>query len=562
MQKSGFVPDGYAYGVLVHGLCINGSMKEASRPLSFLKEMVDKGMEPNLSGYGSTIGALCKDRKWEEAQESQVKESVVREGVECLSYRIEKLSTGISVGSAFQQWMGEGFPIHRGDIFHAVNRLRKLKKDRQALEMMEWVIRERPYRPNELEYSYLLEFTTRIHGISHGERLFSRVPSEFHTALLYNNFLIVCLEKGVIRLSLAYMKKMRELDFPISYLVFNRLILLHSSPKRRKIIPKILTQMKADGVPLHVSTYNILMKMEANEHNVERLLKVYGEMRQRDVEPNEVSYCILALAHVAARLYTAAEAYVEAIEMANTGRNWNTLDILLMLYGYLGKVKELERTWVRLKDLPHVRDKNYVVAIEAFGRMGDIDRAEGLWNEMKSVWGLDSAIQFNCLMFVYCKHGLIAKASALFREAVAGGIKPDAITYRHLALGCLKAGLHDEALKTMELGSRLPMSRKLTRSTPWLETTLSIMEMFAERGDVDNAEGLFDELSQVKYARYTFVGNALIRAYVRAKEYNPNLLRRMILGGARPDAETYSLLKLAEELQGTQFLSAAPGTRY
>uniref|UniRef100_A0A7C9A3V1 Pentatricopeptide repeat-containing protein n=1 Tax=Opuntia streptacantha TaxID=393608 RepID=A0A7C9A3V1_OPUST len=85
-----------------------------------------------------------------------------------LSLRIERLPRGEPVGLVFQGWMGEGFPVHRGDIFHAINRLRKLKLNKRALEVMEWIIREKPYRPKELDYSYLLEFTIKLHGISQG----------------------------------------------------------------------------------------------------------------------------------------------------------------------------------------------------------------------------------------------------------------------------------------------------------------------------------------------------------------------------------------------------------
>ncbi|KAM1148812.1 hypothetical protein EV2_030279 [Malus domestica] len=84
---------------------------------------------------------------------------------------------------------------------------------------MEWVIREWPYRPKELDYSYLLEFTTKFHGISQGKELFTNVPSEFQNELLYNNLVIACLDKGAIRLPLEYMKKMRELGRPTSHLV-------------------------------------------------------------------------------------------------------------------------------------------------------------------------------------------------------------------------------------------------------------------------------------------------------------------------------------------------------
>ncbi|WCJ43467.1 Tetratricopeptide repeat (TPR)-like superfamily protein [Euphorbia peplus] len=465
----------------------------------------------------------------------------------CLSVRIEKLPRTESVGSAFRSWMGEGFPVHRGDVFHAINRLRKLKLNKRALEVMEWVIRERPYRPKELDYSYLLEFTIKLHGIPRGENLFTNIPSEFQNDLLYNNLVIACLDKSVIRLSLNYMKKMRELGHPISYLIFNRLIILHSSPGRRKMIPKILAQMKADKVPRHVSTYNILMKIEANDHNIGGLMKVFDDMKRSKVEPNEISFCILATAHAVARLYTVAEAYVEAVEKSRTGNNWSTLDVLIILYGHLAKGKELERTWRRLQELPSVRSKSYVLAIEAFGRIGELGRAEELWSEMKSLKGLKSTEQFNSMLSVYCKCGLIKKATAVFREMETNGCKPNSITFRHLALGCLKAQLVEEALKTLEMGMEMTTSNKVRNSTPWLETTFSIIELFAEKGDIDNAEKYFEEIKKANYPRYTFVYNTLIKAYVKAKICVPNLLSRMILGGARPDAETYSLIKLVEQ---------------
>ncbi|KAL9412898.1 hypothetical protein AB3S75_041538 [Citrus x aurantiifolia] len=467
----------------------------------------------------------------------------------CLSLRIERLPRGEPVGSAFQSWMREGFPVHRGEIFHSINRLRKLQLNKRALEMMEWVIRERPYRPKELDYSYLLEFTIKNHGISQGEKLFCCIPKDYQNELLYNNLVIACLDKGVIKLSLEYMKKMRVLGHSISCLVFNRLIILNSSPGRRKTIPNILRQMKADKVAPHVSTFHILMKIEANVHNIEGLMKVYSDMKRSEVEPNEVSYCILATAHAVARLYTVAETYVEALEKSMTGNNWSTLDVLIILYGCLAKEKDLERIWATVQELPNVRSKSYVLAIEAFGKIAQVSRAEELWLEMQSMKRLKATEQYNSMISVYCKNGFIDKASGLLKEMSLNGCKPNAITYRHLALGCFKANLVEEGFKALELGMKLITTKKVRSSTPWLETTLSIIEIFAEKGDVRNAENLFEELKKANYTKYTFVYNTLIKAYVKAKINDPNLLRRMILGGARPDAETYSLLKLAEQFQ-------------
>ncbi|XP_073011727.1 pentatricopeptide repeat-containing protein At1g07590, mitochondrial isoform X2 [Typha latifolia] len=431
-----------------------------------------------------------------------------------LSIRVERLPRGESAVSAFQSWMRDGFPVHRGDIFHAINRLRKRKLNRRALEIMEWVMRERPYKLTELDYSYLLEFTAKLHGISHGESLFLRIPHEYQNELLYNNLVMACLDKGLIKLSYGYMRKMRELGFPISPYVYNRMIILHSSPGRKKTIPRILSQMKADGISPHTSTYNILLKIQANEHNIDGLSKVFNDMKRANVEPNEITYGILAIAHAVARLYTVSETYIEAIEQSKTGNNWSTLDILLILYGYLGKEKELERTWKFVQELPHVRSKSLVLAIEAFGR-----------------------------------HGLVEKASNVYKEIKANGCKANAITYRHLTLGCLKAGLVEEALRTMNMAKYETLTLQVRRSKPWLETTHMLLEAFANMGDLENSKKLFEELKESKYCRYAFVYNTLLKSYMKAKVYEPDLLSKMILGGARPDAETYSLLRLIEQFR-------------
>ncbi|KAK9127101.1 hypothetical protein Syun_015898 [Stephania yunnanensis] len=275
--------------------------------------------------------------------------------------------------------------------------------------------------------------------------------------------------------------------------------------------------MRADKVAPHVSTYNILLKIEAEQHSIDRLAKVFDEMSRRKVEPNEVTYCIMASAHAVARLYTVCETYVEAIEKSKTGNNWSTLDILLILYGYLGKEKELEGTWSIVHDLPRIRSKSYVLAIEAFGRLGRVDRAEELWSEMKSTKPLKSTEQFNSIISVYCRHSLIDKASEVFKDIEMNDCKPNSITYRHLSLGCLKSGLVEEALKTLEVGMDQVTSGRVRRSTPWLETTLLMVEIFADMGDLENVKKLFLELKDARYTRYTFVYNAFIRAHVKAK---------------------------------------------
>ena len=410
-------------------------------------------------------------------------------------------------------------------------------------------MRERPYKINELDYAHLLEFTIKHHGISSGEDLFTRIPSTYQNELLYNHLIMACLDNGIIRLSLEYMKKMRDLSLPISPFIFNRLISHHSSPDKRKMIPKILAQMRADKVPMHTSTFNILLKMEANEHNIEGLSKIFNDMKKSNTEPNEVTYGILAMAHASARLYSAAEVYVQAVEDTRLGKNWATLDILLILYGCLGKEEELERTWKEIQELPHVGIQSFALAIEAFGRVDRVARSEELWKDMMSLRNSKSTKEYNCMIAVYCRSGLLGRASKLLKEMALTGHEPNAITFRHLALGCLKAGMRKEAMKALEMGAHCHVSLRVRRSTPWLEMTHTIMEELGELGEVEKVNALFQEFKESRYTRHAFVHNTRMKAHIKAQVHDSTLLNKMILCGARPDAETYSLVRLMEQLK-------------
>ncbi|XP_078430123.1 tetratricopeptide repeat (TPR)-like superfamily protein [Wolffia australiana] len=476
-------------------------------------------------------------------------EQQLRERRDVLSLRVEKLPKGRSVLSAFQRWMGEGLPILRSDILQAINRLRRLSMNKRALEVMEWVMRERPYKLKDLDYAHLLEFTIKLHGISSGEELFSRIPSIYQNELLYNSLVMACLDRGVVRLSLEYMKKMRELTLPISPFVYNRLVLTHSSPPQRKTISKILTQMRADNVPMHTSTFNILLKMEADEHNIEGLSKRFAEMKKSEAEPNEVTFAILAMAHAAARLSSAAEAYVQDIESTRSSSNWSTLDVLLILYGCLRKERELERTWKAIQALPHVGSQSYSLAVEAFGRAGRVDRSEEIWTEMRSTRLPKSTKEFNSMISVYCRAGILGETVKLLKEMALTGCDPNAITFRHVALGCLRAGRRAEAMRALDMGVDRHVGFRVRRSTPWLEATQLIVEELAEVGELERAKILFREFKECRYSRHAFVHNALIKAHIKAKAYDSTLLRNMILCGARPDAETYSLVRLMEQFK-------------
>ncbi|KAH7864311.1 hypothetical protein Vadar_028147 [Vaccinium darrowii] len=87
------------------------------------------------SGF-STFCTLAPDESSGKERENLNRDEGGEEEPKSLCGRIERLPRGAAVGSAFQSWMGDGFPIHRGNIFHTINRLRKLHFNKRALQTM------------------------------------------------------------------------------------------------------------------------------------------------------------------------------------------------------------------------------------------------------------------------------------------------------------------------------------------------------------------------------------------------------------------------------------------
>lgn len=170
-----------------------------------------------------------------------------------------------------------------------------------------------------------------------------------------------------MRFVLGYMKKMREFGYCILYLVYNCFIICNLVLGRRKFIVKDFVLMKVDKVVFYVLMYYILMKFEVNEYNVDGVLKVFEGMKKVGVEVNEVLYCILVMVYVVVRLYMVVEVYMEEIERIIIGDNWLMLDVLMILYGCLGKEKEVERVWNVVKGFYYVRLKSYLLVMEVFG---------------------------------------------------------------------------------------------------------------------------------------------------------------------------------------------------
>eukprot|EP00249_Psilotum_nudum_P010027 c22291_g1_i1 orf=228-2036(+) len=447
-------------------------------------------------------------------------------------------------------WIAEGHRPQRRDITAVITVLRRQNRFAEALEVSEWLLKEKPFNLGELDYACWIYLVGKVHGLQNAEDLLIQVPSKFRKGMAYESLVEISFDEDNISDTVRLMKKMKDLKIPIKTFSYNILIMLYHRNKRESEIPVLLNDMNKDGVTCNIHTYNILIRMMAKNHDIKGMEEIMETIKSDAcVEPDHVTYMTLASAYLEAGFSEKAEAAAKEVEKKNfRGMRRRTVDQLMLVYAYLGKLVDVE--WVyhhARKSLPFLPLNTFVSAIEAFGELGCIDRAEQVVEEMVHERGWHHVKQFNAILGAYVRNGLMEKAEEVLRQLQASSHQPNAITLNYLLLGYLKASQMEKALDTMKAARNVVTTKEITETKPWLRTTLAIIDLFADKGDVEHAEVFFQDLETENLCKYPKAYNILLKAYVKARRPVDDFLTRMSMHSVIPNAETYKLLEQLDE---------------
>jgi pentatricopeptide repeat protein len=179
--------------------------------------------------------------------------------------------------------------------------------------------------------------------------------------------------------------------------------------------------------------------------------------------------------------------------------------------------------------------------LEALGKLGKVERAEEIYKVLTKEKGLALGRQYNAMLSVYTRQGLMEQAEAVVEEMEKRGRKRTSITYHHLVNGYLKNLQLDKALETVAKAQA--ESTFNVRTKPWLVTMDAILNGCAERGDVVLAERHFGELRKLYPKVDVQKFNMLLKAYIVGQVPASGFLQRMQADNIFPNDETLSLLK-------------------
>jgi pentatricopeptide repeat protein len=410
------------------------------------------------------------------------------------------------------------------------------------VQISDWMVDKEGIEWGEMDHVVRIELKAKMGQFNEAESLFRTSPPEFKTQQTYHALLRGYVGYLKSEKAEALFAELKASGLLTHSLAFNQMLLLYKRKRVTEKIPKLLEEMTTLGVARDIYTYNILMDWKAQTGDIVGMEQLFQELKADEVvRPDAATYGILASTYVKSGDPSKAKVFLQEMEQGNVIRRRAAYDILIAQYGTLGDYKAVERVWAKSKSLPGNSTSTYVVMLEALGKLGKVERAEEIYKALIHEKGIVLAHQYNAMLSVYTRQGLMEKAETVIGEMGKIGRKRNAITFHHLVSGYLKNMQLDKALETVAQAKAETTTDDRTKL--WLETMLAVLEACAQKGDVVRAEEHFQVLRKLYPKVGTQQFNMLLKAYIVGGVPASGFLQRMQLDNVFADDETLSLLK-------------------
>ncbi|CAA6661955.1 unnamed protein product [Spirodela intermedia] len=453
----------------------------------------------------------------------------------------------LSINAALDEWVNEGNPLGRSEIYSALLGLRRRRHFGKALQIFEWLDTKKRLSFVERDYASRLDLVAKVHGLYRAEKFLDKIPQSCRGELVYRTLLANCVAAGRADKAEEVFNKMRDLGFPVTAFACNQLLVLYKRLDRKKIAD-VLLMMEKESVKPTLFTYRVLIDAKGRARDIAGMEKVVESMKKEGLEPDSTVRAVIARHYISSGLTEEATDVLKEMEGGGSGgdgEDRGACKSLLLLYAALGKETDVERIWKLCEAAPRMDE--CLAAIEAWGKIGRVEAAEAVFEKMHKQFKKLSPRYYNSLLKVYGDHQLLGKGKELVKRMADGGcpIGPptwDALVGMYVQVGEVEKA--DGLLQKAAAGQG--------KARPLHSSYMAVMEKYAERGEVHNTEKIFHRLRQSGYAGRMRHFQVLLQAYVNAKAPAYGFRERMKADNVFPNKSMAAQLAAADAFKKTQ----------
>ncbi|XP_058107442.1 pentatricopeptide repeat-containing protein At1g80270, mitochondrial-like [Magnolia sinica] len=413
-----------------------------------------------------------------------------------------------SIRSAIDKWVEEGKPLGRTELSIAMLNLRKRRMFGRALQLLEWLEANKQIDITERDYASRLDLIAKVHGLHKAEKYIEKIPQSFRGEVIYRTLLAYCASTLNVKKAEEIFNKIRDLGFPLTVFACNQLLMLYKRLDRKKIAD-VLLMMEKENIKPSLFTYKLLIDTKGRSNDMTGMEQILETMKAEGLEPDLLLQAMVARHFISGGLNEKAQAVLKEMEGDSLKVNRGACKLLLPLYAALGEADEVDRIWNVCET--NLRLEECLAAIEAWGKLGRVENAEAVFEKMLKQWKKLSQKYYTAILKVYADHKLLAKGKDVAKRMADNGCPVGPFTLDALVKLYVEAGEVEKA------DSILQKATQQNQMKPLYSSYLSVLDKYAKRGDIHNAEKIFHRSRQAGYVARIQQYQALLQAYVNGK---------------------------------------------
>ncbi|PWA71859.1 Pentatricopeptide repeat-containing protein [Artemisia annua] len=421
---------------------------------------------------------------------------------------IANSSSMASAKKALDKWAEEGHDMSRPEVAFAMSELRKRRMYGKALQLSEWLESQENVQMSERDYASRIDLIAKIRGVQKAESYIGNIPKSFRGEIIYRTLLANCVLNTDTKKAEQIFNKMKDLNLPVTSFACNQLLLLYKRTDKKKIAD-VLLLMEKENIKPTLFTYRLLIETKGHSNDIIGMEQVLETMKSEGLKPDLRLQLALARQYFFGGLKEKTKEILKEVEGGNLNENRRVCSSLLPIYALLGSVDDVKRVWEVCQSNP--RTEECMNAIDAFGRLKKVDEAEAVFNDMSKKWQRLSAKQYTSMLNVYASNKMLSKGKELVKQMSESGCRIGPLTWDALVKLYLESGEIEKA------DLMLNNAAQQNKLKPLFSTYMMILDQYAKRGDINNAEKMFHRMRQDGYVSRFRQYTSLLQAYINAK---------------------------------------------
>lgn len=416
-----------------------------------------------------------------------------------------------SVYNILDKYVADGKELGRAEVSYALLGLRRRRMFGKALQLSEWLEKNKTLEFKERDYASRLDLIAKVRGIQRAEDYIRKIPESFAGEVVYRTLLANVVSAGDVKKSEEIFNKMKALGFPMTSFACNQLLILYRRIDKKKIAD-VLLLMEKENIKPSSFTYKILIEAKGQSNDVVGMDKLVETMKADGIEADVSTKAVLAKYYAIAGQKEKAVAIVKELEGDNLRKNRNVCHLLIPIYGELGMSDHVERVWKVCK--PEPRTIESMAAMNAWGKLKEIEKAEAVFEEMSKRNSRLTSRHYSQLLRIYADNKMLNKGKDLVMRMGDKGVQIGPYTWDALVRLYVEAGEVEKADSILHKATQQSEGKTVK---PLFGSYMALINQYAERGDVHNAEKIFHRIKEGGYAGRIKPYLALVRAYQNAK---------------------------------------------